>query len=486
MKKSLLIIVAALLLLGCSYLFVWDRGNPQDFVADFQILKSDLATGYANLDWAAERYDIDLPKLAAKTEESLASTALRWRARNAIHDFLEAFQDKHLLAESADPPPVANGSETSTILSANLSAETSADDAISRLGYRSGDYDFDLDFDDLPEAVAWSPTADNPFPAVLLPLENNKLGVIRVPYFGQDRYEDVAREAWPEFGGKLDSSCGSLCEYTFFTKVGNVLLKKLADRVQTLEEQGMTALAVDISGNGGGSEWVRSVAQLFASTDLRCPPSSFIKHVHWRERFVSSSEWIEETLQDTTLSSEAVELLLQASTRLADLITATEDTCDRQSIWETSGRVPCSSIYTESYHSCEVFAYLDHPELAVRRSPWNQQIKQNYGAYQHSYSGPLFVITDNNTASASEYFAAVLQYNSAAKLVGKSTLGVGCGYTYGGISTYLPSLGLRVRMPDCVRYQKNGENELAGIQPDLPIRDDLTAEEIVAQIRSAL
>jgi len=80
---------------------------------------------------------------------------------------------------------------------------------------------------------------------------------------------------------------------------------------------------------------------------------------------------------------------------------------------------------------------------------------------------PLYVLVDRHTWSAAEYFAALLQDNRAAVVVGELTGGAGCGYTNDGIPTLLPNSGAKVRMPDCVRLRKDGSNEVAGVTPDV-------------------
>jgi hypothetical protein len=82
---------------------------------------------------------------------------------------------------------------------------------------------------------------------------------------------------------------------------------------------------------------------------------------------------------------------------------------------------------------------------------------------------PLFVLVDARTASASEYFAAVLQDNSAARIIGTRTMGAGCGYVDGGGEFVLPHTKLRVRVPNCARLRKDGSNERAGIRPDIEL-----------------
>jgi len=76
-------------------------------------------------------------------------------------------------------------------------------------------------------------------------------------------------------------------------------------------------------------------------------------------------------------------------------------------------------------------------------------------------------LVDRETWSAAEYFAALLQDNQAATVVGELTGGAGCGYTDGGIPTKLKNSGARLKMPDCVRFRADGSNEVNGITPDV-------------------
>lgn len=54
-------------------------------------------------------------------------------------------------------------------------------------------------------------------------------------------------------------------------------------------------------------------------------------------------------------------------------------------------------------------------------------------------------------------------------LLGQRTLGAGCGYTNSGLDVGLARSQLRVRLPNCVRYLPSGDNEVAGIAPDISL-----------------
>jgi len=83
------------------------------------------------------------------------------------------------------------------------------------------------------------------------------------------------------------------------------------------------------------------------------------------------------------------------------------------------------------------------------------------------WTGPLAVLVDDQTWSAAEQFAAVLQDNGAAVIVGNRTGGAGCGYTNGGTPTILKNSGATLELPDCARFRSDGSNEVAGVIPDV-------------------
>src|SRR2546430_1310196 len=84
-----------------------------------------------------------------------------------------------------------------------------------------------------------------------------------------------------------------------------------------------------------------------------------------------------------------------------------------------------------------------------------------------SWHGPLIVLVDGGTGSAAEQFAAVLEDNHAAIIIGAPTAGAGCGHTNGGTPTTLKNSGGILELPDCARLRADGSNEVMGIQPDV-------------------
>ena len=106
-----------------------------------------------------------------------------------------------------------------------------------------------------------------------------------------------------------------------------------------------------------------------------------------------------------------------------------------------------------------------------------------YSYREGAWRGAIVVLIDRHSASATELFAALLRDNGAATVLGERSYGAGCGYTNGGVTLDLPSLALTLRAPDCARFRASGENERAGITPDLAV-DPSSAAAVLTAVSS--
>ena len=90
-----------------------------------------------------------------------------------------------------------------------------------------------------------------------------------------------------------------------------------------------------------------------------------------------------------------------------------------------------------------------------------------YDYSESNHQLPLFVAVDAHSWSSAERFAALLQDNAAATIIGELTGGAGCGFVDGGIPTTLPHSRGQVAIPNCVGLRKDGSNANAGVIPDV-------------------
>ena len=449
--------------LGASCML--QRGEPQSWLEDYDALKEHMSAVYANLEWAVETKCVDPYELDQETQAALRGTSSQRTARKAIEQFVKSFGDPHFRVEKWEPGETEKPSQARP--SAPIPLDVPARDACKQLGFRKDNLDFRLELDAVDGFERLPLRESNPFHAGVLQLDDGRrVGFIRIAQFGPDRYRDVAERAWDKKREQLDAPCDEPCQWDFWNRVSQALLDALDERVRDLQSAGIDILAIDVTRNGGGTDWAGIAPRILTEKRLECPPFASIKHQRETKRLERRLARLDDEFEADVSQAKVRELLAEARNKLHTQIAAANTPCDRMVLFrEPAARLNCSQLIRTT--GCGLVDYvapgdLENPELAAFLYP-PLEWRYNEGVW----SGPLVVVVDKRTASASEQFATLLQANDAAVIVGERTFGAGCGYVGGGYPLELPNVGLRVHLPNCVRYRADGENELVGVEPDV-------------------
>jgi hypothetical protein len=192
-----------------------------------------------------------------------------------------------------------------------------------------------------------------------------------------------------------------------------------------------------------------------------------------RVDFVRSKAWAEKLTDDEkelrlyagkASGDEKTQLLAFADQLHAKALAATQP-CDGAKLWAGEAS-DCRWLGTGFYATgllanSDAARWRDKPYATMIYSP--SQYPFEAGVWME----PLIVLVDRNSYSAAEEFAAVLQDNRAAIIIGEPTGGAGCGHMLEGATVTLKNSGATLQMPDCSRMRADGSNELRGIQPDI-------------------
>lgn len=438
--KKLLLVFLALVPITFGAFKVSDRVSfdRAAWLADFEQLKHETETNYANLKWAGPAKHVDPAALNQTTLDALARARTSSEARAAIAAFLAGFKDGHLHIESGPPRPVValmnllpRGSEPS------LDFRMSGREACEALGFKTAHHSLAI------EHAGLARVADNVFAAgVLTTARGRKVAVIRIPLFNQWDYGASCEAAWAAFKAGQIGPCDEACRDDFSHAAKLEVSAQLAREARQLTRLAPYGLVIDLTGNGGGSEWADYAAVALTPKRLTPAPVAFVRGAHWTRALQSElDELAKDSARDPVAAADvavARALLDSANVR-----------CDLSGIWSKPAFTPsCWNVVVRTPYRADAYAELRQP---------------------YPYSGPLYIMVDHRTASASELFAAVLQDNGVAKVIGTRTYGAGCGYTNGGIDVRLRHSGLRIALPDCARLRSSGANEYEGIVPDMPV-----------------
>jgi hypothetical protein len=424
--------------------------NPQPWLEDFAQLTAEMASHYADLEYAVEVRHMDLPGLRRETEAKLKASCSQDDAKRALRGFFTAFGDGHLdlqwPASSAQSAPEKSGS------------------LCSQLGYKNWNVSPGVDFSALPEFSSIGGDGSGWFPGGILKIsEHTKLGVLRIPAFSEHAFLDPCEQIVPSLHIADVDKCDQNCKNRVSHETGDLLTATVMQRVAQLEAAGATSLLIDVTHNDGGSNWVDPVVRSLSPKPLRESGWGFIKHEHWTRELNDRLAEIETDLKN---GKQPRDLLQQAASTLRLAIARSEEKCDRSSVW-IDGKLPCSLVVGDLLYSTGILPYTAPGSFDGLESKGVLFHPLDYRYTDSTVRVPLYVVVDAHTWSSAEYFAFMLQDNDAAIILGEVTGGAGCGFTNGGIPTTLKNSHAVVKMPDCVHFRKDGSNANAGVTPDV-------------------
>ncbi|HEX8169869.1 MAG TPA: S41 family peptidase [Thermoanaerobaculia bacterium] len=450
-------VMIALLLLCSSAAHAFDRSA---WLRDYAALKRTLEQRYSNLAWfASPAGGVDLPALDRRTLAALRAASSDDDAREAILSFVRAFHDGHFSQLTAqEPAPAAKSVPPPPADYSRQDAATGC----AALNYAPFDLpQFSLPFESLPQFRLLADGITTPFRAGIV----RGIGIVRIPSFEEAADYGSCLKAWQR--DEIWDADGKLIRAKLREIVERGWYETLAALLRTFKAEGAEAVLVDVGNNSGGDDSGDIAARLF--TDKPLHSASL-----WMSQDAAASggyydEQLEalRTAQAFDPSSVLVrEALASFSNHKAQL---QNEVCAMQWVWRErrnwSGNA-CRRLIAAGSAGGPL-DYLDniaHSEIA-RTLHWPSRVRSLWG----TWSGPLYVLTDGRTYSAAEMFAAVLQNNRAATIVGVRTGGDGCGFMSNPGPAILPHSRLRFRIPNCVRLRADGTDEVAGVRPDIAI-----------------
>ncbi len=409
-------------------------------------MRSTVETHYANRDWLERDRGLSLDTLFGRAEQQLHEAGSDADARSVLDRLARRFADGHVtLLWPAEVAPVLLGAvvASSPCDALGFDARQNSPGAASRLpGYTA-----------LPEDGGL-------FAAGIVPVKHKRVGVVRIAAFQPQAMPALCSAALAVLGIPLDRLCDDACQDRILAWTYDRMTRALAERLEALRRAGAQVLMVDVSANGGGTEWVEAVARMVSPVPIRSEPLGFVRGEHWEKRWAGKAEQLRAAAASETDTADRNRLLgwakeAEAASVLAATPCAPRSACIGRVGFATGlvGTAPAGSFGGKPWASL-VFSPAQYP---YRDSVWQ---------------GPLIVLVDDDSWSAAEQFAAVLQDNRAAVVIGQRTGGAGCGHTDGGTPTPLPNSGAVLELPDCIRFRADGSSEVMGVIPDLlaPLR----------------
>lgn len=445
-RFSVWIFAALLFVPGAG--FALDVGfDPAPWVDDLQQMQTALTTRYANLEWLALEREVDLATLFAQTQSRIESASSDDEAKNNFQYLVRRLGDGHVRLRWSAPSEEAVTPE---------------------LNCRALGYDRSMRGDAAaPFLSGYSPLADggNPlFPAGIVSVGGRRVGVLRIGVFAPQGYPELCERALEALALHRER-CDDACADRVAAAVSAQMTSELARQLGRLREAGAAVLMVDLLDNGGGTEWYEAAARMVTPVRLKGERIDFVRGPQW----VTELSNLERDLRVAAKSAHGADrtLLLGLASQAGLKRGEAASRCDGTPLWH--GQRPGCRFLGEGFYSSGLLESADAARLAGK--PWASLVFQpmKFPYTEGVWTGPLIVLVNQGSASAAEGFAAELQDNRAAIVLGSPTLGAGCGHTDGAKPFVLSHSRARLELPDCARIRADGSNEVMGVQPDILI-----------------
>jgi len=420
--------------------------DPAPWLKDLDVARQAFSEKYANFDWAISTRQIDLAGLFAEARERVVKSASDWEAAAAFDRLT------HLLGDGHTEFRWASKSRSG---GANLPPAASCE----ALGYDAHRAGHPL-VTHLPGYQSIQGKTPE-FPAGLITINGDKVGAVRIGLFDSSGTPDLCEMALNAL--KIDRSkpCDDACSDKIDAWTAGQMTADLQTTVERLKRAGAHTLLVDITGNGGGTEWAEAAARMLSGTPLVSERLGFVRGEHWTTIWKELGVALRDAAVKANIADKA---RLISLANLADSkVKMSAQLCSAGPFW--NGKRPACEWLADGGYSTGLLGKATKSDLDGK--PWAPLVfsPAKYPYTAGVWRGPLIVVVDSLTYSAAEEFASVLQDNHAALIMGAPTGGAGCGHTDGGTPTTLPNSHGIFELPDCARFRANGDNEVAGVQP---------------------
>jgi len=437
------------------------------WIKDYEELKTALEQRYSNLAWFASfQGGVDLPALNKRTMDAFRRAKSDRDARRAISQFVAGFHGHFSRLEDLEPATQTKTPEPPPFTYTPEQPEAGC----AALGYASrSTTSFSLPFESLPDFRLIADGQEQPLRAGVFTLANHhQVGIIRLSEFETTPYPVFCIKAW-----KTDvwKDHNQLRQGKLEDTIETAWYETIAGLLSQFKAAGVYAVLVDVGTNYGGDDSGDMAARLFTSSPMKSATLLMTQEKSASNPFFD--EQLDELKRAASYKPNATAkaLIDERTNFFTEGQKELSDTCPMDWVWKQRRdwqNEGCRRLHSAG-SSGGPLDYLKPGEIEdiriARRLHWPAKYTRLWG----TWTGAVYVLTDGRTYSSAEMFAAVLQDNHAAKIIGSHSGGSGCGFAEDPPVLTLTHSHLRFRMPNCVRLRADGTDEVAGVQPDIPV-----------------
>ena len=250
--------------------------DPNPWIEDLRQIRTAFSEKYANFEWAVFEREIDLSDLFAQAEGRLRDATGDEEAKEVVDRLMRTLGDGHVRVRWAVRRSGFRTTPTPLVRS----------DVCQRLGY-----DAAMSGDPLgPHIPGYQPLPNDiasEFPTGWILSARQRVGVIRIGLFAPQGSPELCRSALSRLSIEPNASCDEECAARVESAAYGIMSRDLAARIRALQRLGATTLLIDLTGNGGGSQWAEAAARIVSPFRLRSERRDFVRGQHWADHWES-------------------------------------------------------------------------------------------------------------------------------------------------------------------------------------------------------
>ncbi|MFT3709838.1 MAG: S41 family peptidase [Archangium sp.] len=435
------------------------------WLSDYQSLKEGLERQYSHLAWfGSPEGGVDLPELDRETLAALQRATSDEEAIAVFDRFLARIHDGHLVRRPSAPVPSVGVEPT------KVSTFPDAASACAAYGYApSQRVPFSLPFESLPGFSLRADGLSDAFRSGVIEVNGVKLGLVRIQRFRAQEFVPLCLQAWKSAAARTDAgvTAGDVSRV-----VDALWLENLAARLARFRADKVSAVLVDLGGNGGGNDLGDWAVRTFSSKPITSAPLLIVPgdagmpYLQEELRSLNGALAIDGGVNEFSRTA-LTDALARFEKRAAE---SAQPMCSMSWVWKERrawGTSKCTRLMQADFFSGPLgFADAGTYDARVAKTLfWGVASEPTRG----SWDGPVFVLVNDGTGSSAEAFASLIRDRGVAKIVGVKTLGAGCGFMNDVDPIVLPKSKLAFSVPNCVRLRDDGTDDVAGVNPDFVV-----------------
>jgi hypothetical protein len=251
MRRLALLLCAAFVAIAMPSAAGGKPFDPKPWLDDLAQMRAAIAANYANLEWAVFDRGADLDDYFDRARKRIEKAQDDGSARAAFDGLIRRLGDGHVEIEWPNLPSPPRAGAASDIC-----ADAGFDSVKSALPLAA-------------QAQGYAPLSAGTFPAGVIATGGHRVGILKIGIFSPQGTPSLCRDAMAALAIAPGAPCADDCMDRIGKWADARMTQDFIAQIEALQRAGIDTLLIDVTGNGGGSEWAEAAARMVTGVRLK-------------------------------------------------------------------------------------------------------------------------------------------------------------------------------------------------------------------------